>query len=606
MASLEEPLIFQHCPLPDARTHVRLLKVLSVVKARAIPVHCELTVFPVTEAPPYRAISYTWGDLAPLALILVNGQRMEVRLNCEYALGQVSQHTGDETGDFLIWIDSICINQFDNHEKGAQVAMMGEIFKTATQVLACVGTHDNDSAFLYEFLRGQEAKFRPSLFSDAANNYESRAEQSLMLQLAAWMWTHSRSKMIRLYKALANFLARPYFQRVWIYQELFLGKDISVYCSDEKVPISWIWVTDVVFTSPLGSSSSVGYWIYSHILPRSVRRTYVTKTRGATPLLLAGATEQPLMRFPQAAAAVAALSCQDGRDRVYGILSIIGQVESHHFQPDYTKDRFDLAIEVLQKTREAEFDFNRIASYVQTVGVNLNLKETPTQKLDAAMELRRSPTNLQVMVSNVEGTRDEMVGTKFVGCRILLQQEEWRFEHRDKWFPRHRPTFVPAKMQKWIQGDKIRKSSAVINLPPEAQNGDWLLRPPSVLWMDLSYPRWSVALLARHYDAEKFEIVGKALISRWSSKWNNAFNEEASTFEVYCDPEDLLVLFSLCKWDDLWCLRKLKDSESYDDYFRTRFCGNRFSSYAVYRDPGYWERIGVPSPFMLHSMELAA
>lgn len=585
MAALEEPLIFQHCPLPDARTHIRLLKVLSVVKARAIPVYCELTVFPVTEAPPYRAISYTWGDSAPLASILVNGQRMDVRLNCEYALGQASQHTStDEAGDFHIWIDSVCVNQFDNHEKGAQVAMMGQIFKTATNVLACVGSHEDDSAFLYEFLRGQEAKFRPSLLSDAAHRFESSADQSLMLELAAWMWTHSRSKIIRLHKALANFLARPYFQRVWIYQELFLGKHISVYCSDEKVPISWIWVTDVVFTSPL--SSSVGYWIHSRILPLSVRHTYSTKTQGATPLLLAGATELPLMRFAKATTAVAALSCQDPRDRVYGILSIVGPVESHHFQPDYTQDRFDLAVEVLQKTREAEFeqstDFERrIASYVQLVGVNLNLKEKPTQNLISAVELRQSPTNLQVMVPNVEGTRDDMIGMIFAGSRILLQEEKWRFEHGDKWFPRHRPTFMPTQIRKWIQGDKIRNNSAVIYLPPESQNGDWLLIPRSGLWMDASWPRWSVAFLARHYDSAKFEIVGKALISRWASQWDNAFKKDASTFKVYCDPEDLLVLFSLCKWNYLWAIHEWEDSESYNGYFRTRVCGKRFSSYAV-------------------------
>ncbi|KAK7697872.1 hypothetical protein SLS64_013125 [Diaporthe eres] len=158
MAALTEQLSFRHYPLPDSKTHIRLLKVLSVIKTRAIPVHCELTTYPITEAPPYRAISYTWGDEAPLASILVNGQQMDVRLNCEYALRQTSQQTGDGTGDFHLWIDSICVNQLDNDEKGAQVALMGEVFKTAIQVVACVGAHGDDSEFLYEFMRGEKAR----------------------------------------------------------------------------------------------------------------------------------------------------------------------------------------------------------------------------------------------------------------------------------------------------------------------------------------------------------------------------------------------------------------------------------------------------------------
>lgn len=595
MAALTAPLIFQHCPLPDAKTHIRLLKLLSVVKTRAVPVHCELTTFPITEAPPYRAISYTWGDPAPLASILVNGQQMDVRLNCEHALRQASQHTGDGTGDIFIWIDSICVNQLDNDEKSAQVAMMGRIFKTATQIFACVGAHGDDSEFLYGFLRREEARFQSILLSDAIDSWETDFFQEVKLrrrQLAAWRLKHSKSVLIRLCKALAKFLARPYFHRVWVYQELFLGRDIGVYCGDEPLPISWIWVTASIVNSWLMTTTYTDFFLFIGSRHLGLWNFLTSKIAATKPLLLAGAKEQPLMRFSRATEAVAALSCQDPRDRVYGILSLVIPVESEHFRPDYAKDRLDLAVEVLQKTRvETDAvisDFERnLASYARRVGLNLNLKDEPSQKLVAAIKLRRSSTIMQETVPNLMGSRHDKNNTDcwpFVGFRIILQNEEWRFEHQDTRFLRHGPTFMPPKFKTRPQSDEVPSASVGIRLPPEAQDGDWLLIPRSGLWMgQFNYPGEKIAFLARHYDSVEFEIVGKVLISfkRKVSKWEKTFEKGASTFKVYCDPEDLLVLFDSCKWDSLWAAHKLEDPELHDAYFQTRFCGQRFSSYAV-------------------------
>lgn len=589
MVTLTEPLIFQHCPLADARTHFRLLKVLSVVEGRPIPVHCELTAFSIADTPPYHAISYTWGNPAPLALILINGRQMHVRLNCEYALRQTHQINGDGIGDFLIWIDSICINQLDKAERGSQVSMMGDIFKTATKVLACVGAHEDDSEFLYEFLSGEEAKFQSILSSNASITWETSVFYDFKLsrrKLASWRWRYPRSVRFRLCKSLAKFLARPYFHRVWVYQELFLGRDISVYCGDQRLPISWIWLTNSIIQSWVWTLTD--YFLFFGISHYGLWSTLCSKTREAMPLLLAGAIEQPLMPFYETATAVTALSCQDPRDRVYGILSIIAPVESRQLQPDYTKDRFDLAIEVLQKTTaENSRGIRNLASYAKTVGLNLNLKDKPSQKLIAAIELRRSSTNLQETVPNLTGTRNRMSDTvylPFMGFRIIFRLNEWGFENRDKWFMRHGPMLIPPRMTKCLQSDKVPNASVGIHLPPEAQDGDWVLVPRSYEWTGgYEHSENKIAFLARNFDSEKFEIVGKALISfkRKVSKWDMTFKTGSSSFKVHCDFEDLLVLLHLCKWENPWHIRKLGDSELVDTYFDTTFCDDRYSSYAV-------------------------
>ncbi|KAF9879644.1 hypothetical protein CkaCkLH20_03187 [Colletotrichum karsti] len=139
--------------------------------------------------PQYIAISYTWGLPVPLLPIVVNGHKVKVHLNCWYALWQMRYH-GYTNENF--WIDSICINQCDNHEKAVQVSMMGAIFSSAQWVASCVGTGDKIGSLRKILEAG-----------------DSRA----------------------IVKAGGELDELPYFERVWILQEMFLARDITLAAS---------------------------------------------------------------------------------------------------------------------------------------------------------------------------------------------------------------------------------------------------------------------------------------------------------------------------------------------------------------------------------------
>jgi hypothetical protein len=47
--------------------------------------------------------------------------------------------------DLPIWIDAISINQDDEEEKAVQVSRMGDIYRTAHQVLAWLGPAEQNS-----------------------------------------------------------------------------------------------------------------------------------------------------------------------------------------------------------------------------------------------------------------------------------------------------------------------------------------------------------------------------------------------------------------------------------------------------------------------------
>ncbi|KAF2621523.1 HET-domain-containing protein, partial [Macroventuria anomochaeta] len=133
-----------HEPLPDPNRYIRLLEVIKLddneVEGLRIQVHCRLTVWPLQGLPSYSALSYTWGNETDTRPILVDGKVMLVSRNCEYALKQAKEYSSRRQR--YLWCDAICIIQKTdgiNIEKNHQVRLMGEVYRGAKQVLACIG-----------------------------------------------------------------------------------------------------------------------------------------------------------------------------------------------------------------------------------------------------------------------------------------------------------------------------------------------------------------------------------------------------------------------------------------------------------------------------------
>ncbi|KAJ5024240.1 heterokaryon incompatibility protein-domain-containing protein [Bipolaris maydis] len=153
---------FKHDPLPEHKSHFRLLRIISGDFGQHV--ECKIFTWPIGEAPPYYAISYVWGDANETTDITVNGSRLEVRRNCEYALQQAFATKACKH----VWVDAICIDQ-TAEEKNHQVGIMDQIYSGAKHVLACVGPHENNSEFLSEFIR----RYRPLMrhIRSAVNSY---------------------------------------------------------------------------------------------------------------------------------------------------------------------------------------------------------------------------------------------------------------------------------------------------------------------------------------------------------------------------------------------------------------------------------------------------
>jgi hypothetical protein len=149
------------------------------------------------QKPEYYALSYTWGDESITTPILVDGAEFEVTVNLEVALSQMRDISVEK-----LWVDAICINQKDKEEKGSQIPKMGVIYLMAIGVIAWLGKEADDSSRALEILK-------------------STAGQIIL---------DPGYDLLQEHQEVAALLNRPYFQRVWIRQEISKAKYVFVMC----------------------------------------------------------------------------------------------------------------------------------------------------------------------------------------------------------------------------------------------------------------------------------------------------------------------------------------------------------------------------------------
>jgi len=142
----------------------------------------------------YSALSYVWGNPDDTRVISVEGRDFEITANLDSAL----RHIRNSRRNHRIWADAVCINQSDDMEKSQQVKQMGDVYRFAHNTIIYLGesTLETDQLLL------------------SARSLGGSSEYSL-----AWILL----------------LERPWFTRVWIYQELMFSRDPWVQCGIVRV-----------------------------------------------------------------------------------------------------------------------------------------------------------------------------------------------------------------------------------------------------------------------------------------------------------------------------------------------------------------------------------
>jgi hypothetical protein len=97
-------------------------------------INCDLVAGPLSTMD-FEALSYVWGLALLPHTIQVNGVPFYVTSNLYDALKEL-RHPKQER---LLWIDAMCINQYDEAEKAVQVQRMRDIYAKASRTIVWLG-----------------------------------------------------------------------------------------------------------------------------------------------------------------------------------------------------------------------------------------------------------------------------------------------------------------------------------------------------------------------------------------------------------------------------------------------------------------------------------
>ncbi|KAI1168877.1 heterokaryon incompatibility protein-domain-containing protein [Nemania serpens] len=79
----------------------------------------------------FVALSYHWGDHTAVKRVVLSGDLVPITFNLYKALEELRRR-----GFYRVWADDLCINQYDDEERGRQVLRIGEIYRSASLVFA--------------------------------------------------------------------------------------------------------------------------------------------------------------------------------------------------------------------------------------------------------------------------------------------------------------------------------------------------------------------------------------------------------------------------------------------------------------------------------------
>lgn len=246
---------YKYRSLPS-KTSLRLLKVQPDGHGS---VSCSLEIFPLNEAPPFSALSYTWSypwtpssvqtvqaklnqlerrnglyqkakAPRPSFNIACDNQTMRVTANLHDALVALARHKGpDLLRENYVWVDAISIDQANLAERNQQVSFMSDIFTAAQGVVVWLGDED-------EFTRDALTVIE-RISSSTELSWKSIPYTGFYGDRQCYTDVGMKPLSYKNWLGFLAFINRSWFKRSWVVQELALARSATVVCGSRS--ISW-------------------------------------------------------------------------------------------------------------------------------------------------------------------------------------------------------------------------------------------------------------------------------------------------------------------------------------------------------------------------------
>ncbi|KAK5693342.1 hypothetical protein LTR17_025093 [Elasticomyces elasticus] len=277
--------------------NIRLVRILPALPGvSCTDLMCTTKAYLLDEAPEYTALSYTWGAITTDCYILLDGRHFTVRRNLHRFLSHARKAAGCCSG--WLWIDALSIDQCNIEERSHQVKLMSKIYTRASQTLVWLGPPYGGS--------------EQAMLELGRNPSSWQNKRSL-----CGLWNTSSGAAIR---ALCH---RPYWNRLWVFQELTFAKQVRLMCGPSIIQWeafkTFLLNLQIVVLNPRISSRFEYQAIRTSPAIKMVQ--HASNQPGSTELwdLMLG---------------LGHLGCAEPRDKVYALLGV-AENTGLDIQPDY-------------------------------------------------------------------------------------------------------------------------------------------------------------------------------------------------------------------------------------------------------------------------------
>ncbi|CAF9937775.1 hypothetical protein IMSHALPRED_000541 [Imshaugia aleurites] len=359
---------YEYLRLDVEASEIRLLTLLPGPPEAAIRITIDVVVLTKHKIPQFEAVSYAWGSTESTVNIFIDEKNRKRRKFLNYLLQRPAIKKSEATrvtsfilsvtrnlatalrylryGDRarVLWIDAICVNQNNLTERSQQVERMADIFARANRVVAWLGPESHDSTLALRSLRHLGSNIvvdwvqRKYTLVSVTQCPESESTDDLITsKFDDATWT-----------SLVSLLNRPWFGRLWIWQEVRLAKkELHLLCGHDDLP--WNTFCNAVFF--LGRTP--GPVMPEMATPRD--RPGSWKGRDRAYRLCDPMSHGSLL---QALISTKNSECSDNKDKIYAILNLVNQHERRGLKPNYFKSVIEVYQDVIlcsleiQKTLE--------------------------------------------------------------------------------------------------------------------------------------------------------------------------------------------------------------------------------------------------------------
>lgn len=363
MDDLAPPYETPNAHLYQPLSHPDSIRVLTVFEcdSQDDDIECHLAETRLSDSNDdgegYTAISYAWGDLNFTHEIWLGDQRLLIGANLDTAL----RHLRRRDIPIRLWVDAVCINQGDITEKNHQVQQMRNTFSAASETIIWLGPGGGNTSVAAWNLLERHSSWALNDRRERDHTIPAKLEEDLLSFRGEF-----RDVEI-------DVLSRPWFKRLWVFQEAVLSRTLSIQCGYRR--ISWDDFSKTVLQSER-HQDRYGFSAWDDGKKGVVRD--ISRARcehlhkhglddSHPPCQFSEASSGPLrmLNILKLLHRGRYLEASDARDKIFGFMGIAEGIDTNdpRFRVDYEADTRSLYTQFVRNMIEAT-DSLDILSYV--------------------------------------------------------------------------------------------------------------------------------------------------------------------------------------------------------------------------------------------------